>query len=533
MKKSIVLLSLSLTLILTSCSSDKNSNEINKTNKKPMTTITTDNKKKVAEDKKSSDNNCKPCKSKSEEEAQTGEGVNGKLLDISYDYDDLVNNPGGLYKLPNIYDSNYQEEMENWRALVLNQLKKISPKLSEDATDEEIENLYKKMLYIGGYDYMPLETIDRFSYVVFKDDAINPFTKENIIENMNVNVEIVLDASGSMAHVIDGQNMMDIAKTSILDVLNKMPNNAKVGLRVFGHKGDNTVNGKEESCASSELISPIEKLNTQKIKNALSPIKPTGWTAISDSIQKGSEDLKKFNNEKDLNILYIITDGIETCGGNPREAAKNLKDSNTNVVLGIIGFNVNASQNEVLKEIASAAGGYYSNAKDAANLTAELQKIHELAYSDYKWEPLTDEIIRNVSYNHQSSLAFQKNLITGIAERNAFNDMIYLASDGNENLAGLYKLGGKVDTKLRQLADERKDKVEKVLSNKYNEIVTESENYIKSLENRKGQTVAIIPMTSRINPSSEYFAGYGNKGGNIKQAENDKEKLNKEVNPDS
>ena len=46
----------------------------------------------------------------------------------------------------------------------------------------------------------------------------NPFTHEKIEENMNVNVEIVLDASGSMVKKIGDKTMMEIAKESIKQV---------------------------------------------------------------------------------------------------------------------------------------------------------------------------------------------------------------------------------------------------------------------------------------------------------------------------
>lgn len=52
---------------------------------------------------------------------------------------------------------------------------------------------------------------------------INPMTNQKIVENMNVNVEIVLDASGSMAKTINGVPMMDIAKNSIVSVVSSMP----------------------------------------------------------------------------------------------------------------------------------------------------------------------------------------------------------------------------------------------------------------------------------------------------------------------
>lgn len=51
---------------------------------------------------------------------------------------------------------------------------------------------------------------------------INPMTNQKIVENMNVNVEIVLDASGSMAKTINGVPMMDIAKNSIVSVVSSM-----------------------------------------------------------------------------------------------------------------------------------------------------------------------------------------------------------------------------------------------------------------------------------------------------------------------
>ncbi len=62
---------------------------------------------------------------------------------------------------------------------------------------------------------------------------------------MKINVEIALDASGSMVNQIDGVEMMDIAKDSITQILSKMPEDANVGLRVFSHLGDNSYESME------------------------------------------------------------------------------------------------------------------------------------------------------------------------------------------------------------------------------------------------------------------------------------------------
>lgn len=79
--------------------------------------------------------------------------------------------------------------------------------------------------------------------------------------------------------------MMDIAKQSIKEVVQSMPANSRVGLRVFGHQGDNTDAKQAESCAANELVYPIEKVNVADIEAAMQPIQPTGWTIIASPLK--------------------------------------------------------------------------------------------------------------------------------------------------------------------------------------------------------------------------------------------------------
>lgn len=139
---------------------------------------------------------------------------------------------------------------------------------------------------MAGYDYPVIEPIDRYSYVIFKEDKEDPFTHMTINEDMATNLEIALDCSGSMAKMIQGQTMMDIAKDSIRKVIAEMPENAKVGLRIFGHKGNNEASGKAESCASCELVHPVDSLDEATLSAALEPVGPTGWTCLAKSIEE-------------------------------------------------------------------------------------------------------------------------------------------------------------------------------------------------------------------------------------------------------
>ena len=79
-----------------------------------------------------------------------------------------------------------------------------------------------------------------------------------------VNLELILDLSGSMARDIGGgETRMEAAKRVMNDVIAALPEQegVNVGFRVYGHLGDNTEAGRAVSCQSSDLVVPIEGVN--------------------------------------------------------------------------------------------------------------------------------------------------------------------------------------------------------------------------------------------------------------------------------
>ncbi len=484
-----------------------------------------ESKKEKTDDKDDTSGN----KASGENENQIGKGVNGDIPEPDYSYEGIINAPAGLYPSPHQKKEyslqQWGDIKKEWKKGMQAEVDKIEKPLGADATDKDIDHFFNQLLYIAASDYSAIEEINRFSYVIFKNDMEDPFTKQSIAENKQINVEIVLDASGSMAKKIDGQTMMNIAKNSITEVLKQLPQNAKVGLRVFGHRGNNKDSGKAESCGANELIYPIETLNPEGITAALALVEPTGWTSIADSIKNGVEDLSVLEGENTVNILYIITDGIETCGGDPVAAAKEMKNKGTNIVFGIIGFNVNASQDALLKEIAKAGEGYYANAGDAGTLTAELYTISEAANSLYNWEPFTQTLYLNRVRSHKSGILYNKYAVSGTYgyEKAGLDEAIqYAQSKGlvsKEN--GVYK-------KLQEKAEKRQSIIKQVLEEEYKKRETQSQEYLAYLEGRIGEEVAIVETTSRVDPFSNYYIGPAGVGGSMEDAQKDGEKLNSE-----
>ncbi len=480
-------------------------------------------------------------KKQSGKKAEGEEAMQGsdELPELEYTYEAIVNAKGGIVRSPHLtfVTNRIPKDTSDYYKGVAEELEKLDP-IDEDASDEDIEVLFREMLRIGGMDYTPLDTVDRMPYVIFQSDGVDPWTNRKVVEGVKVNVEIVLDASGSMAKQIDGVEMMDIAKNSIKEVLEKMPADANVGLRVFGHLGDNSQSGKEVSCGANELIHPITPLDINAIESALGPIEPTGWTSIALSIENGINDFKEFNGEDTLNILYIITDGIETCGGDPVEVASQLSDGNTNVLLGIIGFNVDANQNSVLKSIADAANGYYTTASDAQNLTSEFEQMYIRSVFNYEWQPLTDGVISQIENEHQNILSSNKNFAEYIAdnEQTDLNDVISCGSDFVNPIYGVEAVGlykdydGKVMPKLEKMAEDRAAKIKPLYMDKYAELEKQSQDYIAGLQARKGEMVAMVPSLSRLNvydiENGPWKKGYS--GGTEDDAKADTDRRKKE-----
>lgn len=176
--------------------------------------------------------------------------------------------------------------------------------------------------------------------------------------NGKANIAILLDASGSMAQMVGGKTKMEMAKKAVNNFVASMPEGSNVALRVYGHKGSNAGSDKELSCSSTELVYDLQSYNKGKFKDALDKFEPTGWTPIAKSITEAKKDFENADSSS-KNIIYIVSDGVETCDGDPVKAAKKLHDSNIEAVVNIIGFDVDSDGQKQLLEVAEAGGGEF------------------------------------------------------------------------------------------------------------------------------------------------------------------------------
>lgn len=178
----------------------------------------------------------------------------------------------------------------------------------------------------------------------------------------NKNLEIVLDMSGSMKLPLGKSTRIATARQVLEAVLAKIPDDFNVGLRLYGHR---FASNQKQTCTDSQLILPIQKLNRARILSAVTRTQPRGETPLVYSVLQTVSDLKTAGGGS----VVLITDGEESCHGDPVAAARDLKNSGLDVRLNIVGFTVTGKQTQqVLSTFASATGGRFYSAQNGEAL---------------------------------------------------------------------------------------------------------------------------------------------------------------------
>jgi Ca-activated chloride channel homolog len=252
------------------------------------------------------------------------------------------------------------------------------PEVPKDASEEELKEIFGYL-----YSLYKMEYQDPRAIMESASEVKGPDSEGNSQESpASFNVEIVLDSSGSMANKLGSKTRMELAKDSIKDFASSLPEEANISLRVYGHKGTGADSDKKMSCSSNELVYSPQPYNEGQLDSALDKFNPAGWTPLAQSLIEAQKDLAQFEGQDNKNMVYVVSDGIETCDGNPVEAAKNLKDSGVAPVVNIIGFDVKGKDQKQLEEVAKAAGGTYQNVTSQQQLQDELNKAVE---ESLKW----------------------------------------------------------------------------------------------------------------------------------------------------
>ena len=164
-------------------------------------------------------------------------------------------------------------------------------------------------------------------------------------------IELLVDYSGSM------RSWIKLAVETLEYVIPKMKSSSYIALRTFG--GHQTG---MSACKTTRLETNFKDNNNAAVIRYLNQAKTGGATPIEYSLRKVVEDdftfIKTERNSKKK--IVLVTDGEETCGGNPCEYIKQLMASRNDIVIDV----VLVGGTDKLKCLAMETGGKYYQIKN-------------------------------------------------------------------------------------------------------------------------------------------------------------------------
>ena len=337
--------------------------------------------------------------------------------------------------------------------------------------NQSAEQVYDYLVYLlgsGNYKnyYEQLITYDHG----FVMPELPSGEDEVTTKQKKMNVVVLMDASGSMKGEIAGQTKMDLAKEAIAKFVEQIPAEANVALISYGHVGSSSESDKQASCSAVESKYPLTAYQAGNFTDALNSFEAKGWTPLAGAINKAGEILQTYASEEYINLVYMVSDGIETCDGDPIAAAKQLQSEQIKAKVNIIGFDVDNEGQKQLKQVADSGGGEYVTVNDSTELEVQITK---------KWQPSIGQLVWTQGVTLQQAIQASERM------NNIYNPLYYASS------AELYRI--KNATYFLNNHDFITDEVEKQvldLADSFYELRSEHFNKVKDekeAERRKVQ----------------------------------------------
>ena len=163
------------------------------------------------------------------------------------------------------------------------------------------------------------------------------------------------------------------------EVLNSLPNDSKIGLRIFGPdlksqmeiaNGINT-NG---DCYATSLLAPIQENNISNIKNKMSQYtRPFGETLIGYSLMQAIKNDFSYNSA--LKHIILITDGEDGCGQNPCAYIRQIMSSRNDIKIDVIAIASDENKYSRLRCLSIATNGEYYQVNNPSEIKVRLANV--------------------------------------------------------------------------------------------------------------------------------------------------------------
>jgi len=181
-------------------------------------------------------------------------------------------------------------------------------------------------------------------------------------------VELILDASGSMnGRLSNGETKIKAAKAAVAAMTRDFPADVDLSFRAYGHQSPR----RKKDCKDTRLIIPFGRAGSvaDQISSTAQGLDAQGYTPITLVLGLAADDLKGRPGKR---TIVLVSDGKETCAGDPCVLAAKLAAADPDLVIHTVGFGVDQTTRAQLQCIAGSARGKYFGADNAEDLAKSM-----------------------------------------------------------------------------------------------------------------------------------------------------------------
>ncbi|MBW0433008.1 VWA domain-containing protein [Leptospira yasudae] len=183
-------------------------------------------------------------------------------------------------------------------------------------------------------------------------------------ENQERSKLFIIDASGSMNEYLGIYQKIHLAKKHVSRYVSALPSETEVGFMAYG----NRVPG----CSSSRLYHPLEAGSHDAFKNRLFGLTPSGATPLAESIRIAGNLISQ--RKKDTEII-LVTDGVESCYGDPKKELQALKQRGIPFKFHILGLGLKPNEEHQMKILTEEGDGKYFGIEDDSSFYSALDSL--------------------------------------------------------------------------------------------------------------------------------------------------------------
>lgn len=181
----------------------------------------------------------------------------------------------------------------------------------------------------------------------------------------DIGVQIILDTSGSMLERLGGKRRIDVAREVLRDLIGEqLPAGTGVALRVFGDRA---------APCDTRLAVPLGPLDPAAVSGLIDGLRidRRTKTPIGAALAEVPADLEGATGTR---IIVLVTDGDETCGGDPVAAIRDMRRRGIDARVNLVGFALDdRTLKSRMRRWARAGNGSYFDARNQKALGRALR----------------------------------------------------------------------------------------------------------------------------------------------------------------